>query len=1024
MKAPKTMPHTDGDLPHLTAPDVRRALAGASPLNRRNAGAAIECKICGGHTVVFDVVDANKITSVSDYYAFGLSGFSVVYLRCQFCGFVFTCDFDDWSDQDFVRHIYNADYPQIDPDYLFRRPTQIAAVIARALGTRKHLRILDYGSGEGVFVEAMRRAGFSHVQGYDPYSSPARPRGLFDLVTAFEVVEHVVRPIDTFREIASFLVPGGLACVQTSIQPDNIATIRGAWWYIAPRNGHLSIYTLPALSAVGQSAGMRLHIGAAQQTVFSDIRGSFDDDLMAAVCHGQPRAYPSIELPATERQRGHHGAPNASLMSKISHSKSAKMFPDLNRSETAPPDFRQAVAAFEQRNVDQAAALCVRILRDRPEHGDALHLSGVIAMHRGDASAAVHYLTAAATVTPTDALLLSNLGSALEASGDYAAAIEAYDRALLSQPGHVVAHFNRGNALKAVRRFEEAVASYEAAIRLRPDYPEAHANRAIALHEAGYPLEAMTGYDHALALRPDHAPTHHNRARALQLLNQIDAALASYDRAVLLSPADATIHCDRAILLKELSYPEAALVSLDQAITHEPAHFEAHINRAFCLLLLERWGLALDAFDHAIALRGDAAAAWSGRGIALRGLGRLSEARASLDRALALQPDSPESHLNYGNVLLGLQEPEAALECFDRALHFRPDYADGLLDRGVALQELLRLEEAVSDFDRALAINSNWPEAGMNKAIALALAGRLGEAWIWYQARKRRRSPSGVRLSPGVSARPLWTGMEPVAGKRVFIYWEQGFGDTIQFCRYAPMVRDLGAEVILSVPDPLLPLLRGAFPGVWVLGGNEEPRDFDLHCPLLDLPRAFGTVLETIPAEKAYLDADPQRIAVWADRLGKRTNPRIGLAWSGRADHVSDAKRSMRLEMLAPLLTYQAEWIALQKEIRQTDTAAAIAEQRLRLFCEDLHDYAETAALIAQLDLVICVDTSVAHLAAAMGKPVWLMISRCPDWRWMVGRDDSPWYPTIRLFRQPATNDWSSVIRAVSDELVQLPFSV
>lgn len=277
--------------------DLRLGLAKASPLNRLNAlQGTPPCKLCQGTTRFFDLVDANKVTSVVDCYGFGLSGVGVVYVRCDGCGFVFSADFDDWSTDDFARHIYNDDYVLVDPEYVSRRPTQIANSVGRMLGDRKDLRILDYGSGAGVFVDAMRAAGHAHTHGYDPFSSPVRPEGRFDLITSFEVVEHSVKPLDTFRDIASFLAPGGIALVQTALQPTDIGTIRGSWWYIAPRNGHLSIFNLPSLSAAARAAGLNLHVGAGKQTLFCDRRAAPDASLLAALGGGKTHLYRHIRL--------------------------------------------------------------------------------------------------------------------------------------------------------------------------------------------------------------------------------------------------------------------------------------------------------------------------------------------------------------------------------------------------------------------------------------------------------------------------------------------------------------------------------------------------------------------------------------------------------------------------------------------------------------------------------------------------------------------------------------------------------
>jgi hypothetical protein len=290
------------------------------------------------------------------------------------------------------------------------------------------------------------------------------------------------------------------------------------------------------------------------------------------------------------------------------------------------------------------------------------------------------------------------------------------------------------------------------------------------------------------------------------------------------------------------------------------------------------------------------------------------------------------------------------------------------------------------------------------------LTGNFEQGWADYERR--------LELAPPALTQPPWDGRTPLAGKRLFLHWEQGLGDTLQFCRYAVLAADRGARVVLSAPDALAGLLQGLDPRVTIIGATATPPAFDLHASLMSLPAAFETTLETIPARAAYLAADAARTADLARRLGPRERPRIGLVWSGAAGHENDHNRSAPLAALAPLLGADADWFCLQKDVRDGD-AAALADLPVRIEADAIADFPGTAALIAHLDLVISVDTSIAHLAAAMGKPTWILLSSAPDWRWMLERDDSPWYASVRLFRQTSPRDWAGVVGQVQAALAE-----
>jgi hypothetical protein len=371
-----------------------------------------------------------------------------------------------------------------------------------------------------------------------------------------------------------------------------------------------------------------------------------------------------------------------------------------------------------------------------------------------------------------------------------------------------------------------------------------------------------------------------------------------------------------------------------------------------------------------------------------------------------LKNDYAEAYYNHGVVLQDLQRLDEALAAFDAAIALKPDDAAAYNNRGVVLLDLKRLPEAAASFEKSIALSGGFAEAYGNRGYCLLLMGRFSEGWRLHEWRKKTATPFGNRSFP----QPLWLGEEDVANKTVFVHFEQGLGDTIQFCRYGKLLAKRGAKVAMSVQSPLYPLLKQMNPDIQILKEDKAPAAFDYHCPLLSLPLAFGTTLESVPSEPAYLFADAQRSKAWEARLPARTKPRIGIVWAGNAKQKNDRNRSIGLSALAPLLSAEAQWISLQKELRAGDAGLLHGLSQIMHYGEELVDFSDTAALIDRLDLVITVDTSVAHLAGAMGKPVWIALAFNADWRWLTDRADSPWYPSARLFRQDKIGSWDNVV--------------
>jgi tetratricopeptide (TPR) repeat protein len=550
---------------------------------------------------------------------------------------------------------------------------------------------------------------------------------------------------------------------------------------------------------------------------------------------------------------------------------------------------------------------------------------------------------------------------------------------------------------------------------LRPNYPEALNNRGIALQALGRHEDALLSYDSALALRPDFVAALVNRGIAQYEMMRFDKALADYDSALKLWPDNADALYNRGVALHRLERLDEALASYDSALALRPDYAEALVNRGLALHDLKQFDRALEAYDRALALASDHLETLTNRGVLLHDLARYDEALASHDRAIAAQPDHAAALDNRGVTLRKLGRLGEALASHDSALAAQPDYAEALVNRGVTLYDLKRFDEALASYDRAIALRPDHADAHFLNGLASLVTGDLPRGWVEYQWR-RKAAIAGI--TPRDFPQPLWLGDEDIAGKTILLHSEQGFGDSIQFCRYAPLVAARGARVILEVEAPLRQLMTSLAGTAAIVAKGSPLPDFDLQCPLPSLPLAFKTTTDTIPSSVSYLRAPKQAMAHWAASLGAKRALRIGLAWAGNPKHVRDGERSMRLRDLSPLLDIGATFVSLQKEVRAGD-AEILAKCGMLRFGERLGDFSDTAGLISQLDLVIAVDTGVAHLAGALGKPVWILLTHAPDWRWLLDREDSPWYPSARLFRQSGTREWGSVIARVADALVE-----
>jgi tetratricopeptide (TPR) repeat protein len=544
--------------------------------------------------------------------------------------------------------------------------------------------------------------------------------------------------------------------------------------------------------------------------------------------------------------------------------------------------------------------------------------------------------------------------------------------------------------------------------------------QAVALHQQGALAAAEALYRQVLDADP-------RQADALHLLGVLTAqsgrpgdAIALIQAAIDLAPNDAAFHANLGRALKAAGQPAAALAALDRALTLGTPDPGVRNDRGNVLLDLDRPEEALASLDQALAMRPDYAEAWANRGNALRVLDRAQDALASYGRATALRPDFADAFSNQGNLLQDLDRLEDAVASYDHALALRPDHADALANRGVALRVLGRYADALDSYDRALALRPGHALARGNRSLCLLQTGDLARGWVEHEWRWRtaRMAAQGQRF-----AQPPWRGAEDLAGKTILLHAEQGFGDTLQFSRYVAPVAARGARVVLEVARPLARLLASLDGVDTLISGGDRLPPFDLHCPLMSLPLAFGTTLETIPPP-VRLTVAPARVADWQRRLADVPGRRVGLVWAGSADkshpegRAIDRRRSTSLAGLAPLAAVPCvSFVSLQKGEPAAQAATPPPGMTLWDPTAELNDFADTAALVAALDLVITVDTAVAHLAGSLNRPVWILTQFDQCWRWLLGRTDSPWYPTARLFRQPVLGDWDTVAAEVAAAL-------
>ena len=719
--------------------------------------------------------------------------------------------------------------------------------------------------------------------------------------------------------------------------------------------------------------------------------------------------------------------------------------------------FHDAVRNHQAGRLREAISAYENLLRRTPDDADLLQLLGVALGQLGRHADGVRFLARSVELEPNRASVLLNLARALHTLGREAEALEACNRALALDASLAAAYHTRAAALAALGRGDEALANYAQAARLAPADAAVLADLGVALSAGGRDQDALACFDRALELDPDLLAALHNRGVLAARSGQHERALQSFDRAITLQPHSAELHCHRGNALKELGRLSEAVDSYAFALALQPGSIDLRHNRAIAYSLLGRFAEALHDYDEVLARDTERAADLIGRGRALVQLRRYTEALQPLERAIALRPDDLTAHAQRGVALMSLDRHAEALASFERALAIEPDLPEVLNNRGICLHALDQYEEALVNFERSLALRGATADTYTNIGVLLRSSGRYGEAiasfertlarkpgdpsarfalafvqltlgnfeegWPLYEARIDDPSLGATRRDFTV---PRWTGREALAGKTLLVHAEQGLGDTMHFCRYLPMLAARGIDVVFEVMPQLTSLMRTLPGSVRITARGEPPPPFDYQCPLLSLPLALATDLGSIPSQTPYLAVDPQRAAHWNSLIRAIPGLRVGIAWQGNP-HVERLVwargRSMPLALLAPLAKIPGvSLVSLQKGAgsEQLKDAGFPVLDLGPEFDGGPDAFLDAAAVVSALDLVISTDTSVAHLAGALARPIWTALPLVPEWRWLLDRSDSPWYPTMRLFRQPRRGDWEPVAAALAAALAPL----
>ncbi len=678
---------------------------------------------------------------------------------------------------------------------------------------------------------------------------------------------------------------------------------------------------------------------------------------------------------------------------------------------------QQAYLAFQRGRLLDAKVSCESVLKKNPSNFDALHLMGLLAFKQGNADQSITFLSKAVKFNSKSSAAFFNLASVLANVDRNSEAIDALRPAIKLQPDYLEARTMRGILLSRAERYEEALPDLTRSVELNPNNADVQNALGIALFELNRYEEGSACCEKAVELNSQFSEAHNNLARMFLFLQRYEKVLEHSARAIMLDPNLAEAYYHRGIALTSLNRSGDACSDFARAISLNPVFAEAHVGYANALGRLGKFEEAIAASDQAIGLRPDSVDARISRSTILKSLVRFDEALDNLDLAAALAPNNADINCHRGAVLNEMNRLDEALECEHRALEIRPDFAEAYSNLGLILTGLNRLDEALENFDKAIALKPDLKGARFHRANLLMLQGDLERGLVDYELRAPEQDSDAIAYS-----RPVWLGREDIAGKTLFVYPELYLGDMIHFVRYAKLAEARGARVIISTKPSMHRLLGTMSSTIEFLPLNTEPPVYDFCCPLMSLPLAFNTRIESIPADVPYLSPEPERVAAWLRTLGPE-GFKIGICWQGSTlAYAAPMRRSFPVTMFERISRIAGVRLISLQKVDGLDQLADLPEgMKVETLGSDFDSgpdaFLDTAAVMQSMDLIITTDTAIAHLAGALGRPTWVALKQVPDWRWFLGRDDSPWYPEMRLFRQAARGDWTGVFSDIEAAL-------
>ncbi len=720
-----------------------------------------------------------------------------------------------------------------------------------------------------------------------------------------------------------------------------------------------------------------------------------------------------------------------------------------------------AISQHRSGQVSQAESIYRQVLSKQPNNPAALHLMGMVNFQAGKLEEALDWMDRAIAIEPNVADFHVNRGVVLDGLGQLDLAISAYRRAAELKQNVPEIHANLGNVLRKSGRLDEAALECRRAIELRPEYFEAHLNLGNVLQDLGELDQAISEFSRVIELRSDFAEGYHNLGNALHKRGRIDEAISAQQKALHIKPDFAQAANALAVALRSRNLGDEAiaawqsalrmnpnlvpaLVNLAQSLREKsvasmnargvdvpppaledavamarkavylsPQSVDTHLILAQLLLLKKDLPAAVTSFRQVVALKPRSVEANAGLAKCLALRGEYESAIAAYHETLSIDPNFAEGYHGLGAILSEHGDYDRAVAALRRAVSLRPDSLEMTTLLATTLSHRGDFEEALSWFKRVLELDPNYANGHWNLALMLLTRGDFERGWQEYEWRWKVKD---LDMTFNATA-PVWDGGN-IDGRRILLVGEQGFGDAIQCARFIPQVAERGGKIILAVHSELRKLIEQSPVGreviEWVIPDQNLPK-YDVYCPLLTLPKVLGTRLENIPANVPYLKADEGEKQKWRSRMPTDGRRKVGLTWAGRPKHVNDWRRSIPAELLAPLAEASNVWFCnLQKGPVARDARPPL---EMADWTSEINDFADTAALIDNLDLIITADTAMAHLAGAMGKKVWVLLPLLPDWRWMLHRTDSPWYPTMRLFRQTVAGDWTTPIAEVVQAL-------